>query len=1661
MDDLLEHAKETLPPMEERPPGYSPILLPSDSNKPTIPTAEQLATRPAVIVLRDNVDRFREAHPLPPQYTTASEIAGLLERVLAFSAEIATSCASQTLMQNMTADQSAGFVSIIMLETQMRVHPEGLFFFLENRWQVVKNKEHEKHFLNHIPSQNIQYLHWALDIAAAFLCSWDGSAAALEPAEEAFARFLDENSFPFDAEGSPDLSWKAVMQFADICRRLSREKSAETEQEFGSGWAALIKKSGPVQRQGRGIADFRKNLDRLEVDAFKKFTVEKRVSAGFAFRDCVVEPKKGAAGFYRTNVKSERDHRGNMIYTGVAFDLEAPPEEDAKAATESFKEYIKQVWHGAPGSFLHISAGLFLVFCGRAPGRWYVIASDSNYAKTNFSTFIVFIFTGREGGLNFQTKWLENPDSLRMEYRDYVGDEIVARMPEACSNKIRAEPVKNLVEPTHTEMVRRCHGRDVSSVRTGWQLRLVEINPDALKTLKLEHPDDVDAIAKRFACIRKKKHMGYFVDEEKARKEFGGVDKLPSGVYLQDETWTARVFDHAFARAYWRFHFNCWQSRPVGEVEKQVGSLRHWDAKYGTTIHEDTRELVQKNTMPADEDGAGLLGAGPAAAYGNAAGHAGDQPATAAARERFEGDFKLLAGRLTESGMSAKQKEKARKLVEEGKGLYRNPTHNGRPEMRRENQKSKYFWPMYIDPVTPLIAMGARGISFRPLPRESIRAPESGEDTACVAYNFARGVPDSYGSRRYAVGASTPQNITREARGAAFGARYVELDCVNNDPSVLASLLANSKNAPPFEQLRAFVDAREEYMEKIWEEVKRASPGAAEPVPRADLKQNILAIINTGGISKEFASSQTLKTFKQEMGIVTEWMAQARQELFTQLEGGSDHLRDENKANPNPKGTLMSYVLGDFSNGLMATARQVLAELEIVPRDGVGCEIFDGMLVEKRHMKNITPGVLLNVEQRTQRTTGIAIKMKEKQLEEPEWVRLPLASQEFLKNKGDAVELRTWMADLPCGAWHWSGVKFFAANAFEIIDDQLDTILEIGGSGGAEIAEDLALYLTAMIHGDGADCRAYLFGFADVFALGAGNANALEVADPAYGIKGGGGDQRKNPSEFATTSKKQKKSRDYKVIPVELFPAWFRPSTRKRTNEAHACSMCGDFNHNKISHGHALSSWKFHGNAPPGFEDDVAHWQPGEDSDPFFTYIAPKAGEKYRHTLSGALNPLKKEDLKRKPVLRDDDSPGLFALVTKSDAENWERFLGDSPVECNECGEPCSLDPASRYGSGPRLICAGCKTAAGFDLFRPPKKVGERGTTLTFTQMVFVVRAYILSDGVGRVAHDLEIHHTTVRDLYASISTALAVDFLTTMQHLKFPKSAVLEADEVGLGKTELRAEAEWKDLCQVVGPDFASHRVRAGSKPMAGKIFATNVWLGVMQRGASGSLRLFCCGRMETKKVRRFPRLPKSQWRAIWYKKIQPTCEGLHDSDGLSFLNTDGNNCYQISAPYILLQVNHQQKQFWKKLRDLRGRASTSVEGNGMKAAQKMAKTPRLDTEGVYPEYGTESIGGAWKSFRRFLRPRWEGMNSSILFEHPEYVYAAAWNYANADNVDARVTRAIELLMRQREGYLGVEDLHAIPPPLEFAPEPDQEHSDDEGELQVYADEEDLAFDG
>lgn len=93
-------------------------------------------------------------------------------------------------------------------------------------------------------------------------------------------------------------------------------------------------------------------------------------------------------------------------------------------------------------------------------------------------------------------------------------------------------------------------------------------------------------------------------------------------------------------------------------------------------------------------------------------------------------------------------------------------------------------------------------------------------------------------------------------------------------------------------------------------------------------------------------------------------------------------------------------------------------------------------------------------------------------------------------------------------------------------------------------------------------------------------------------------------------------------------------------------------------------------------------------------------------------------------------------------------------------------------------------------------------------------------------------------------------------------------------------------------------------------------------------------------------------------------------------------------------------------------------------------------------------------------LRQRFEGLTAGVIHGRPEYIYAAAWNYANSGCVHARTREAVHLLMRQRESPEPLADLGRIPKELEYAPEEDgeDEESDTEPDLKVFADDEDVA---
>lgn len=565
-------------------------------------------------------------------------------------------------------------------------------------------------------------------------------------------------------------------------------------------------------RQGYGFGELRAILEKLPADALRCLAVPKQVAPGIAFRDFVLEPNPAGSrclffrvsvvlllcflvsgsgnllayfhpsgGFYATEVSIAKDHRANHMYSGSGCNLAAGPGEDVDRYEELLRDYIEKVWFGAPGAFVYIMMSLLAVSCGEAPGRWLFMLGPSDLAKSNFCMWVVFIFTGRTASKNFQAEWFASDSALRMEYQQYVGNEIATRCPEATCSSVKGSVVKNLPEPEYTAMTRVCHGAECTAVRTGFQARFIEQNPDALQTFTLEKVDDFPAIYKRCACIHKKKNMGRFVDAEKALEEFGGVEHLPPGVFLKDESFKKLIFDVKFARAFWRLFTNFFREMKVGDVMAQISSLRGFDAKYSTTLHEDTEQLV-RNMMPAG-DGPPIAGPGiPGAAAGG-----NFQQSAPAAADPFQHP---LAGKLT-TKMTPKQKAAAETEAQAGRAILRAPTHNGRVDHGRSNVGGRWFWPKYKEPGLPAAwgKTGHRRDEYLPnaaalryhLKHGQDRRPNAvatmlekidgaNGERVPVEYKYCAGVPPEYGSRRYALShANTPQGITREARGAAFG----------------------------------------------------------------------------------------------------------------------------------------------------------------------------------------------------------------------------------------------------------------------------------------------------------------------------------------------------------------------------------------------------------------------------------------------------------------------------------------------------------------------------------------------------------------------------------------------------------------------------------------------------------------------------------------------------------------------------------------------------------------------------------------------------------------------------------------------------------------------------------------------------------------------------
>ena len=67
---------------------------------------------------------------------------------------------------------------------------------------------------------------------------------------------------------------------------------------------------------------------------------------------------------------------------------------------------------------------------------------------------------------------------------------------------------------------------------------------------------------------------------------------------------------------------------------------------------------------------------------------------------------------------------------------------------------------------------------------------------------------------------------------------------------------------------------------------------------------------------------------------------------------------------------------------------------------------------------------------------------------------------------------------------------------------------------------------------------------------------------------------------------------------------------------------------------------------------------------------------------------------------------------------------------------------------------------------------------------------------------------------------------------------------------------------------------------------------------------------------------------------------------------------------------------------------------------------------------------------------------------KRPAFVYAAAWNFAHCGCVLRRTRDAIDLLLRQREGYpKSVATEHIPPRPLEIGEEPDDDEDGAEDE--------------
>jgi len=211
------------------------------------------------------------------------------------------------------------------------------------------------------------------------------------------------------------------------------------------------------------------------------------------------------------------------------------------------------------------------------------------------------------------------------------------------------------------------------------------------------------------------------------------------------------------------------------------------------------------------------------------------------------------------------------------------------------------------------------------------------------------------------------------------------------------------------------------------------------------------------------------------------------------------------------------------------------------------------------------------------------------------------------------------------------------------------------------------------------------------------------------------------------------------------------------------------------------------------------------------------------------------------------------------------------------------------------------------------------------------------------------------REFFARMSAA----YKLAMGKIKFEGGCILEADEAAFGK----------------------------SKVTRGQVIfhQTTVIVGLVERGAPQTLMLWSAGTRSTKKVKRFPKLPKPVWVKIW----KTLWEGGHlPAKGKINLHTDGDKMYvpnsdlsAVGREYTHHACNHSAKEFWY-----------------------------LDTE-TNTEVTSNAIEACWKNIKELVKkwfPR-SGIPAESEFA-ASIAFAAAFLMSQRGSLDERLREVIQL---------------------------------------------------